>query len=76
MTPAELYLAHAGIIPLGCGCIYYQYGPSIRCSAHPGRDDCEHDWDMTTTRVWPGESTARLTMTCRTCGEVRGRCKP
>jgi hypothetical protein len=32
----------------------------------------EHGWDKTET-VWPGEGFVRLTLTCRRCGEIRGR---
>lgn len=55
-----------GMFAWRCGCIYYCFGPSLRCAQHPGDDDCEHVWEETTAQ-------GRLTVTCSKCGECRGR---
>lgn len=38
--------------------------------------DCAQDGHLfeETVTTWPGEVVERLTWTCATCGEVRGRC--
>jgi hypothetical protein len=54
------------LIKLPCGCVFFDYGPSIRCAAHPGQDDCPHTWD-------PTNDGDRLIFRCTTCSETRGR---
>jgi hypothetical protein len=34
---------------------------------------CTHQHERRSLTVWPGQTCERMTMTCETCGQVRGR---
>lgn len=36
-------------------------------------EDGKHKFTLKTSHFWPGEDFDRLTKTCATCGEIRGR---
>lgn len=38
-----------------------------------GAAACRHGRERRSETVWKGESCVRLTMTCETCGRIRGR---
>lgn len=36
-------------------------------------EECDHRLLERTETLWPGDTTLRMTMTCKQCGKIRGR---